>query len=115
MNKRQKNKISTPGYFIKRLRDCGFSVIRIFQKYGAHDPRRWTVLIDPGRSSIFVTCFTNKTFIDEIYFELNDGGILFPKNFAISTQSIEVIVSHLNEKNIQTIDEKSPYYVEKNK
>ena len=113
MNKRQQNKISTPGYFIKRLRDSGFSVLRIFQNYGIHDPRRWTVLVDPGRASIFVTCYTNKLFIGEIYFELNDGGILFPKNYSISTESIEVIVSYLNDKNIQPIDENSPYYVKK--
>ena len=66
-----KNKIRTPSYFMKRLRDNGFIVWRIFNSYGKHDPRRWTVLVDPGCSSVFITCFTNKEFLDEIMFELS--------------------------------------------
>jgi len=43
-----KNKIKTPGYFMKRLRDNGFIVLKVFNAYSTHDPRRWTVLVDPG-------------------------------------------------------------------
>ena len=62
VNKRQQNKIKTPGYFIKRLRDCKFGVLRVFQGYGIHDCRRWTVLVDPGGASVYVTCYNNKAF-----------------------------------------------------
>jgi hypothetical protein len=113
LNKRQQNKIKTPGYFIKRLRDNKFCVLRVFQKYGIHDCRRWTVLVDPGGSSIFVTCYNNKNFNDEIMFEFNDGGNFFPKNFSLSTESIEVIVQLLVDKGIRTINESSDFYKEK--
>jgi len=115
LNKRQQNKIRTPGYFIKRMRDSGFATLRVFQSYGDHDPRRWTVLVDPSRASIFITCYTNKSFVDEVMFEFNDGGNLFPKNFSISTESIEVIVQHLVDRGVQPIDEGGVYYAEKAK
>jgi hypothetical protein len=113
LNKRQQNKIKTPGYFIKRLRDNKFGVLRIFQKYGLHDSRRWTVLIDPGGCSIFVTCYNNKNFNDEIMFEFNDGGNFFPKNFSISTESIEVIVQLLIDKGVPTINQENEFYKER--
>lgn len=113
LNKRQQNKISTPGYFIKRLRDNKFAVLRVFQKYGAHDPRRWTVLVDPGGASIFITCYSNKNFNNDIMFEFNDGGNLFVKNFSLTTESIEVVVQHLIRRNVQTIDKDNMYYAEK--
>lgn len=114
LNKRQQNKIKTPGYFIKRLRDCKFGVLRIFQQYGIHDSRRWTVMIDPGGASIFVTCYNNKSFNDEIMFEFNDGGNFFPKNFSISTESIEVIVQLLIDRGISTIDPNDNFFKERN-
>jgi hypothetical protein len=112
-NKRQQNKIKTPGYFIKRLKDCKFGVLRVFQQYGIHDHRRWTILIDPGVSSIFVTCYNNRSFDNEIMFEFNDGGNYFPKNFSISTESIEVIVQLLIDRGIPTIEKNSNFYKEK--
>ncbi len=115
MNKRQQNKIKTPGYFIKRLKDNKFGVLRVFQNYGIQDFRRWTVLIDPGNTSIFVTCYNNKDFNNDIMFEFNDGGNYFPKNFSINTESIEVIVQTLIDKGIPTISENSPFYKKKEK
>jgi hypothetical protein len=113
LNKRQQNKIKTPGYFIKRLRDCKFGVIRVFQNYGIADCRKWTVLVDPGNTSVFITCYTNKDFSNEIMFEFNDFGNYFPKNFSVSTESIEVIVQTLIDRGIPTISETSSYYKEK--
>lgn len=113
LNKRQQNKIKTPGYFIKRLRDCKFGVLRVFQQYGIQDHRRWTIMIDPGGCSIFVTCYNNRSFNDEIMFEFNDGGNYFPKNFSISTESIEVIVQLLIDKKVPTLDNDSKFYKEK--
>ncbi len=113
LNKRQQNKIRTPGYFIKRMRDSGFATLRVFQSYGEHDPRRWTILVDPSRASIYITCYNNKSFVDEVMFEFNDGGNLFPKNYSVSTESIEVIVQHLVDRGVQPIDQEGVYYAEK--
>jgi len=90
-----KNKITTCSYFIKRLRDSGYVVDRVYDGYGTHDPRSWTALIDPGMSSIFVTCFNNKTELGEEFFEMYDGGQYIPDAFKINTSSIEVIVEYL--------------------
>jgi len=37
------NKITTQSYFIKRLKDSGYVVYKIFDQYGEADPRSWTV------------------------------------------------------------------------
>lgn len=89
------NKIKTPSYFIKRLRDNGFIVIRLFSVYAKSDPRRWTVMVNPSESSVIITCYNNKNDLGEILFELNDGGARIPKNFSIKTDSIEVIIDYL--------------------
>jgi len=108
--KKPKNSIKTPSYFCKRLKDNGFFVFKIFNAYGSQDPRRWTVLIDPGIASVYVTCFTNKEFDGDIMFEFNDGGQRFPKNFSLKTDSIEVVISHLIKKGINNSAELSPFY-----
>jgi len=90
-----KNKLKTPGYFIKRLRDNNFVVLRIFSVYAKSDPRRWTVMVNPSERSVFITCYANKNEVDEILFEINDGGSQIPKNFNIKTDSIEVIIDYL--------------------
>lgn len=110
-----KNKIKTPGYFMKRLRDNGFIVLKVFNTYSTHDPRRWTVLVDPGGSSVFITCFTNKDFMNDVMFELNDGGLLFNKNYSIKTDSIEVIIKYLLERGVNNDPKKSPFYAERPK
>ena len=115
INNRQKNKIKTPGYFIKRLRDNKYGVIRMFQNYGEHDPRRWTVMVDPGGASVLITCYTNKEFNNDIMFEFNDGGANFPKNYSIKTESIEVIVQELVKRNIQPISTSSSFFVDASK
>lgn len=109
--KKPKNSIKTPSYFCKRLRDNGFIVLKVFQGFSQKDPRRWTVLINPGEASIFITCYTNKDFAGEVMFEFNDGGINFPKNWSLKTDSIEVIVTHLIEKGIDNNSKSSPYYL----
>lgn len=110
LNKRQQNKIKTAGYFIKRLRDSGFCVLRIFDGYSSSDSRRWTVLLDPGDSSIYITCYNNKNFNDEIMFEFNSCGEVFAKNFSIQTESIEVIVQLIIDKGIRQMNTDSLYY-----
>jgi hypothetical protein len=101
MNKNKRNKISTPSYFLKRLKDNKFVTFRIFNEYALSDPRRWTVLVEPGKASVYITCYENKDFANEVMFEFNDGGSVFPKNFSIKTDSIEVIITHLLERGVE--------------
>lgn len=108
--KKPKNSIRTPSYFCKRLRDNGFIVLKVFNGYGSHDPRRWTVLVDPGYSSVFITCYTNREFGGDVMFELTDGGQRFPKNYSIKTDSIEVVVSYLIKQGVNNTAKDSPYY-----
>jgi hypothetical protein len=104
MNRHTKNKLSTPSYFIKRLKDNGFVTFKIFKNYAESDPRRWTILVDPGIASIYVTCYENKAFKGDVLFEFSDGGQLLPKNFSIKTNSIEVIVTKLLQLGIQQVE-----------
>jgi len=90
-----KNKLKTAGYVIKRLRDNGFIVIKMFAFYAKSDPRRWTVLINPGGESVYMTYYANLEQLDESTFELNDGGSRIPKNLHIKTDSLEVIIEYL--------------------
>jgi hypothetical protein len=90
-----KNKITTCSYFIKRLRDCGYVADKLFNEYNDADPRSWTVIIDPGVASVFVTCYNNHNELGEEYFEIYDGAQYIPDRFKIKTSSIEVIVEYL--------------------
>lgn len=96
----RKNKLRTPGYFIKRLKDNGFVTFRIFDKYNMADPRKWTVLVDPGGASVFITCFENTPFKGEYLFNFYDGNQNFVNNFSLKTSSIEVVVSRLLKNNV---------------
>jgi len=90
-----KNKITTSSYFIKRLRDSGYICDKVYITYGYADPRSWTVVVDQGISTVFITCFNNRNEMGEEYFEMNDGGQYIPENFKIKTSSVEVIVEYL--------------------
>jgi len=100
----KKNKLKTAGYFIKRLKDNDFVTLRIFDKYGESDPRKWTVLVDPGGSSVYITCFENTPFKGEYLFSFNDGNQVFNNNFSLKTDSIEVVVSKLLRSGVQQKD-----------
>ena len=96
----KKNKLKTAGYFIKRLKDNGFVTLRIFDKYNEADPRKWTVLVDPTGSSVFITCFENTPFKGEYLFKFDDGNQNFKGNFSLRTDSIEVVVQRLLSNNV---------------
>lgn len=100
MNTQRKNKITTQSYFIKRLKDNKFITYKIFDEYTQVDTRRWTILVDPGNASIFITCYENKDFRGDVMFEFSDGGQLFPRNFSIKTNSMEVIITTLIERGV---------------
>ena len=95
-----KPKITNLSYFIKRLRDSGYVADKLFANYSESDSRRWTVIIDAGGSSIFITCFNNKNFLGEEYFEVYDGDQYVPSFFKIKTASIEVLIEYLVKFNI---------------
>jgi hypothetical protein len=97
---KQKNKITTNGYFLRRLRESGFIAIRIYDDYSILDPRRWTIMVDPSNISLYITCYENMGFKGDIMFEFNDGGMRFPKNYNIKTQSMEIIITNLIERGV---------------
>ena len=104
------NKLTTLGYTLKRLRDSVYYAYKIFTDYSEVDPRVWTIVIDPGVSSVFCTCYLNDPFLDETYFELYDGGQFIPGRLKLKTSSFEVLVEHLVKYNINN---KAPNYKEK--
>lgn len=94
-----KNKISTLSYFIKRLKDNNFVVWKIFDKYNIGDPRKWTVLINPGFHSVYITCYIdNQSLKNEPVFYFDDGGAWGIKpNEKLQTKSIEIVINRLIE------------------
>lgn len=117
--KRQKNRLTTPAYFISRLRDNGYMVDRVFTKFGKADSRSWMVVVDPGGASVFITCLRNVDEYGANYFEMYDAGQYIPKRFSINTESIEVIITYLNQFNIisktNEYNESGPKYLRKQK
>ena len=89
------NKLTTMGYFKKRLRDSGYRVEDLYRSYSHGDPRTWSVVIDPGVASVFCTCYENAEQQGETYFEIYDGGQFIPGRFKVQTSSIEVFVEYL--------------------
>ena len=70
-----KNKLTTVGYFIKRLRDSGYVTDKVFTDYSKIDPRSWTVVVDPRNSSVFITCYNNHNSMGEKWTRtLQDGS-----------------------------------------
>jgi hypothetical protein len=89
------NKLTTLGYTLKRFRDSGYFANKLFAEYSEVDPRAWTIMIDPGVSSVFCTCYINDPYIGETFFELYDGNQYIPGRLKIQTSSFEIIVEHL--------------------
>ena len=52
-----KNKITTQGYFVRRLRNSGYITSRVYDRYQDQDPRKWTIVIDPDGDSVLITCW----------------------------------------------------------
>ena len=102
------NKLTTLGYFKKRLRDSGYVVDDLYRSYNRTDPRAWSVVIDPHYSSVFCTCYMNESDLDDDYFEIYDGGqFVKPGRVKIKTSSIEVFISYLVK---MGINNKAPDY-----
>jgi hypothetical protein len=95
-----KNKLTTVGYFIKRLRDCGYVTDKLFNEYADADARSWTVVVDPRSTSVFITCYNNQNYLGEEFFEIHDGGQYIPDRFKLKTSSIETLIEYLVKYNI---------------
>lgn len=108
MNTPKKNKLYTLGYFTKRLRDCNFIVLKIFNSYSSSDKRKWTILVDPGNTSTYITC-VNDLNDKDVKFLIDDNGKCFPKNFYMKTDSIEIIVEKLLTNGVQQAGENNNY------
>ena len=89
------NKLTTIGYILKRLRDSGYRANKLFVDYSLSDPRAWTIIIEPGNSSVLCTCYVNDPYIGDSFFELYDGNQYVPGRLNLKTSSFEVIVEHL--------------------
>jgi hypothetical protein len=89
------NKLTTLGYTLKRLRDSGYIASKLFADYGEGDPRAWTLIIDPGGTSVFCTCFINDPYVGDTFFEIYDGNQYIPGKLNLKTSSFEVLVEHL--------------------
>ncbi len=94
------NKTNKLSYFLSRLRNSGYMVDVIFNRYQLIDPRVWTVVIDPDCSAIHCTCYFNKSDLGDNFFEFYDGGQFFPPNIKIKTDSIEILITTLVKYNI---------------
>ena len=99
-----KNSVTTQGYFVKRLRDNGFITSRVYDRYTDSDRRKWTVVINPEIDSIFITCYDNGEWPYKGMYHIDDGGQRLPSNFYINTMSIEVVIKHLLDFNIDQKD-----------
>ena len=91
-----KNKISTLSYFTKRLKDNDFVVWKIFDKFSLEDSRKWAVLVNPGRESVFVTCYVNVDGPKSMpVFEFRDGRSMYRNTLKVKTESMEIIIRQL--------------------
>ena len=113
LSNNQKNKLKTAGYFIKRLKDAGYVTLRMFDKYGEDDPRKWTILVDPSGASVYITCFEDRPFNNEYLFSFEDGNRRFSRSYVLKTSSIEVVVQRLVDHDVLRIEDSK--FLNKNK
>jgi hypothetical protein len=89
------NKPTTKSYCVKRLRDNGYGIDRDDTiDYTPEDQRKWSIIMDNGGMSIFLTCYKDNTF--HVY----DGGRYTNTNMRLNTDSVEVLVQYLNERGL---------------
>lgn len=105
------NKLAKQAYFIKRLRDSGYHVERLFAAYSKSDPRMWTIIINPKGASLMCTCYANNGEAEGIspnsrcFFEVFDGGQYIPGRLKIDTNSIEILITYLIKYGVEPVNE----------
>lgn len=70
----------------------------MFDSYNIGDPRKWTILVNPGFQSVYITCFiNNETLQNQPMFMFDDGGayISYRDNIKLQTDSMQVIINKL--------------------
>lgn len=91
MEQQKKNQIFTKSYVIKRLVENKFYVSHVVDSYPKNDSRYWTILINPGRQDILLTCIRNRN-LNKVQFRIysrNDANIL------VETESLNVLINIL--------------------
>tara|TARA_Y100000310_G_scaffold316213_1_gene367675 strand:- start:468 stop:830 length:363 start_codon:yes stop_codon:yes gene_type:complete len=91
-----KNNVATQGYFVRRLRKYGYEISRVYDRYSKDDKRKWTVVVNPGLDSIFITCIDKGEWPYRGMYLFDDNGTIFPSSFYINTDSMEVILKYLD-------------------
>jgi hypothetical protein len=109
------NKLTTMGYFMKRLKDSGYVVDKVFNGYSMIDSRSWTVIVDPGCASVFITCYHNDPEIGRSYFEMYDGGKFVPGRVKLETSSIETFIGYLVKFGVSNKSRSYPSRLDNNK
>lgn len=94
------NKTTTKSYIVNRLKNSGYNIDRLDSlEYTEDDKRQWTVIVDNGVSSIFLTCMKDDSF------QFYDGGRFFNSYHKLNLPSdedwgFEVLVEYLHDKGI---------------
>jgi len=58
---------------------------------------------------VYVTCYTNKNEVNEVLFEIDDGGNKFSKGSYFKTESIETLVTELLNRGVNNDVTKNPF------
>lgn len=107
---KNKNRVTSPAYFLSRLRDSGYRADRLYDSYAIGDARAWTIVIDPGGTSVLCTCLRGVEEAGDAYFELYDAKQNIPQRFRLDTESIEVVITYLN--NLGIVNKTAKYNVD---
>jgi hypothetical protein len=86
-----KNKLYTLSYFRTRLNGASIKSIRLINEFNIdNDKRYWTILVDPGRNNILVTCYKESS--EDYYFSCQTRLI---KNYIIKTKSMDIVIENI--------------------
>jgi hypothetical protein len=100
MEKKANNSITDRSYFTRRLRNSGWAVDNVVEKYPTYDKRAWTVILSRNNDNVFITCKKDDTF------NFYDGMQFFDdsanRKVNHSTKSIEVIYTILADAGMHT-------------
>ena len=87
-----KNKLYTKSYFIKRLKEKGFSCETVYDKYNPKGKRYWTIIVDSGRKDIMITCVKKSS--SDYNFLINLESV---NSYRFETGSMDVIIGLLSD------------------
>lgn len=92
-----KNKLYTLSYFRKRLNEAGYNSNILIKDYEETDSRYWTIKLFNNKN-ILCTCYKQTDITrEDCIFEFWDGGNFYKNRYIICTESMQVVISHLND------------------